>query len=282
MKVTIIPKIRYYLHPILICISSCLCTAVFSQNTLIDSLELKLLSTHDPDSSFTLNLDLAKAYLRTDAGRTRQICKELLEQPESLLYPIHLAEIHYLIGAAFFYEGNPAQSLTQVQTSLSYLTYEDTSRLKLRNLVLRAAAYRHLGDTEEAIKENLVALELARALKDLRYQGAIYNNLGNAYQNLENNQQALVYFFSALDLYTDAENPDYLATLYQNIGDNLVDLQLFDSAALYLTRSLNRRVKLQGKDLTYYSLSRMYYEKEWYDSSWHFVNLSLENAISLF
>ena len=76
----------------------------------------------------------------------------------------------------------------------------------------------HQGNLTEALKDDEIALEMKKELKDQKDMAAIYSNMGIVYDNQGNYKGALQMYYNALKINEAMGNTRYMMANYNNIG----------------------------------------------------------------
>ncbi len=76
----------------------------------------------------------------------------------------------------------------------------------------------HQGNLTEALKDDEIALEIKKELKDQKDMAAIYSNMGIVYDNQGNYKGALQMYYNALKINEAMGNTRYMMANYNNIG----------------------------------------------------------------
>ncbi len=87
------------------------------------------------------------------------------------------------------------------------------------------------------------AIALAREVKDSVILGALLNTLGITYSNLRNFEKSKTYYTQAAHIYQKSNNTFNLSFVQNNLGDLFIKRGEYDSALVYLNRSLEGFIK---------------------------------------
>jgi len=107
-----------------------------------------------------------------------------------------------------------------------------TVLLNITNLLMEIEEY------EKVIAYSPKAIDLAHEVKDSVILGALLNTLGITYSNLRNFEKSRTYYTLAADIYQKSNNSFNLSFVHNNLGDLFIKKGEYDSALVYLNRSL--------------------------------------------
>lgn len=257
-------------------------TVLFSQSPQIEHLEAALQRQTETDSINHYLKKLALANIGTSPAIARGYAKEMVTLGKKSENYKSLASAHHLVAATYYYQGVLDSASLHLDTLEKLLVGRNHPDIAMPGIVLRAALYTDNGNFEEAIKQNLIALEISREINDERAESTILTNLGNAYMHLSKPYKALEYLWQSKSIKSPQGNYASLAVLHHNIGDLYVGLENYDSATFYLNRALDYHQLGANESqmaLTYSSLGTLYQNIGQPDSSERYLRLALTNSL---
>jgi adenylate cyclase len=196
-------------------------------------------------------------------------------------YRLEILEWNYLeFGHLYINTGNPGKAISW------YLEAKRISE-SINDSIAPALIYLNLGSTylklnklDSALLFANMALELftkVKSLKEHKYKGAAFNNIGKIYQKMGKNELAHDYFYKAIQINQKRTNLNSLADSYLSLSNLYRINKQPDSSIIYakksllLVHSLNTPLTIAD---AYTSLSLAYKEKNYLDSSYVYLNLA--------
>jgi signal transduction histidine kinase/Tfp pilus assembly protein PilF len=107
------------------------------------------------------------------------------------------------------------------------------------NYLLMAIVEKDLGNYEQAIQCNQLALKYLKPIDYKVAVAAVYNNLGTVYKRKSLYDKALDVYLKSLEIKKDLNNREKLAPVYNNIGLLYFHLKEYDKAINYYQKSIN-------------------------------------------
>lgn len=270
--------------------------SIFSQSTIIDSLETKINSVTGKEKVELLN-EISKVYLNLSPDKTVEYGAQALKLAEELDYK--KGEIKSLtnIGSGYYYLGNYNNALEYYQKSLKTsekigskndialafnnigsvhrvlsnydkaLEYYDKS-LKIseeignendiaRTLNNIGIVYHYLGNFDSALEYYLKSLKIYEETGNIEGQANTSNNIGVIYDTLEDYENTLKYFLKSLRIYEEIGNKISSATSLNNIGNVHSKIGNYHKALEYYFKSLKISEDIGFKENTVRTLSNI-------------------------
>jgi tetratricopeptide (TPR) repeat protein len=195
---------------------------------LVDSLEQVLFFTEDIGEKISLNLSLAKAYLKDDPGKSM----EFSDMANKLASSINADNQRAI---AYFYRGRAL------------------SKLYRRN---------------ESINSLVLAKDIFKGLDQKKWVADVCYELGDVYKNKLDFKKSLYKFLEGLSIVKDMGNKEKVASFYNGIGGVYYDQNDFDGAFDYFKKSMLIWEKLgnkRGMAIQYNNLGEIYRFKGEFD-----------------
>lgn len=221
---------------------------IYSQNTLIDSLENRLANYSETD---TLKIDLlnelAFKLFRVDKGKALQYATLADSLSDVLAYlpgkpkSLKVKGMYYSETFDFLQAINYFQKSIKISEELN-----DLATLASCNNAI-AHIYKDQGDYPRSLEYYHASLVICEKLGNEFFIASVQSNLGGLYLKLKNYTEALHYFSESVDFFEKAGNKTNLIVPYKNILALNVELKN-DSLALYYSDKLIALCKSERND----------------------------------
>jgi len=250
---------------------------VYGQNSEIDS--LKVVLRNSPHDTITVNtlIDIGMAYLNIDiseALRFGNLGSKLATQRN---YPKGSAFAHKLLGLGYAYQGKVMQADIEFKASLAVfesINHKDGISNILNNL--GSLSY-SMGDDAKSLEYHLKSLKVAEEINNKFRIATNLNNIGTVYSNKEASQdKAIDYFLKALPIFEEIDYTEGIGTAAVNIGEIYFKKGLYDSALMFLQRSIQM---YEGTADAAYALSyvgEIYAERNDFENAFKFHEQAIE------
>jgi tetratricopeptide (TPR) repeat protein len=176
---------------------------------------------------------------------------------------------------------NPKKALAYSNIGME-LSLKSNYKIGLINsFVAKGLIYRHIGDFEKAIVNNLYALRIAELVYDTARMSVCYNNIGGVYLDQKNYIKAIEYFRKSIDIEKKIGNKAQISVRLNNLGAAYEALNKFDKAieyyneALIIEKSLNNS---QGITYAMYGIGAVYIKMGFYTKAKTYLKKALEMA----
>jgi class 3 adenylate cyclase/Tfp pilus assembly protein PilF len=215
-------------------------TPGFTQDTQVDSLLAILeISVDDTSKVNTLN-DLCSEIYRNEPEEAVKYGNMAKDLSEKLDFQKGLARALNYIGLGYYMQGNYVEaSINWAESLLIYESIQDQigSTAMLSNL---GAVFSMQGDEAKAIEYILRSLKISEDSGDSLRMATCLLNIGAIYSfKAETRDKALPYYIQALTMCESINYMDGIALSASNLGAYYISKGVYDSALLYLEKSID-------------------------------------------
>ncbi|MCF8369225.1 MAG: tetratricopeptide repeat protein [Bacteroidales bacterium] len=198
--------------------------------------------------------------------------------PKSKLTTLQNAEI--LNKLAYLYRvQNPEKAIEYAQQALNIAEQNNLATENQKALSHIGLGYKYLGDYDNAIVYQKLALEHAVELKNKNLIAVEYNRLGILFKRLGLYTNALDYYEQALAIYIESEKTKGIADLYNNIGNIYRKRGDMDVALDYYFKTL-KMIQVQDDQESYAyilnNIGNLYSDMEIFDLALEYHKKSLD------
>lgn len=237
-----------------------------AQDGVIDSLKVVILSTEDDTIKVQNLILLSQNFAGTDNQNAIYYASKARDLAETLDYQPGLAKALKYIGLGYYYQTEFLQTINYWEESLA--VYEELGdQAGIANLLSNLGAVNSAeGDETRGIEYLLRSLTLAEEVSDTRRIGTVLLNIGFVYSKKEETyDKALEYYNQALPLFEQLNYADGIGTTALNIGVIFLDYGDYDSAEVYVERSLEAVKGTEIEPTSLYYLGRVYAGRKEYE-----------------
>jgi len=212
---------------------------VYGQTSEIDSLKGVLRTSQSDSLTVNTLIDIGMAYLNVDISESRRygnLGRELARQKN---YTKGLGFAHKLLGLGYAYQGKYLEADVQFKASLAAfdsINHKDGISNILNNLGSLSFS---MGDDAKSLEYHLKSLKVAEEINNKYRIATNLNNIGTVYSNkVASQDKAIDYFLKALTVFEEINYTDGIGTAAVNIGEIYFKKGLYDSALIFLQRSI--------------------------------------------
>ena len=212
---------------------------VYGQTSEIDSLKGVLRTSQSDSLTVNTLIDIGMAYLNVDISESRRygnLGRELARQKN---YTKGLGFAHKLLGLGYAYQGKYLEADVQFKASLAAfdsINHKDGISNILNNLGSLSFS---MGDDAKSLEYHLKSLKVAEEINNKYRIATNLNNIGTVYSNkVASQDKAIDYFLKALAVFEEINYTDGIGTAAVNIGEIYFKKGLYDSALIFLQRSI--------------------------------------------
>ncbi len=163
-----------------------------------------------------------------------QYLYDFLKTEQKNLTVFHEARIYREIGNYYFIVGEYGEALSRYMISLKKFERDTTMKKDLANSYNNLGiTYKSLGNSEEALKYQIKALNIREEINDKAGLIMSYNNIGQIYYFWNDFEKTIEYFKSALKLSKELKAEKNIALLSNNIGSVYIEMNELDKAIEY-------------------------------------------------
>ena len=200
---------------------SLLCSYMFSQELVADSLHNKLETSKNPSEKLVAYISLAEYYMHQIPNKGRDYlnsAKNLASQEKDTFNLFNIAEIEANI---YYILGDSQKEISKIKEALLLVQNHKNKKLEARALKLLGNAYYEVKDYNSQLKNYLKASLIVEKLKDTSLQIQLYNAIGVAYTELKMYKKSLINYEKGIELYSQISTPiskSIEGTLWGNSG----------------------------------------------------------------
>lgn len=199
---------------------------LFSQQTVVDSLEQILLSTSDSKERVGILLDLSRELIYSDGEKAMTYTKEALLIAQKNQDTTHIIRSYFLLAGNHAISGKLKKGLEilNLNKSLAVDSKDTTNLMKVYDL--QSAYHSMLGDLDKAMTATLSQLELAELTGDRKQKGLVFMGLGyyNSDAGNRNFPKAIEFYLKAIEEFKAINDENELAFALLNLGAVYNDL----------------------------------------------------------
>jgi len=185
------------------------------------------------------------------------------------------------IGLGYYIHGNYIEVSINWEESLAIFEalHDDLGSANLLSNL--GVVYSDQGDDAKAIEYYLRSLRLSEKVGDSLRIATALGNIGHVYAAKEaTREKSLGYFMDALKIGESVSDPDIIGTSASNIGDVYFLKQQYDSALIYLEKSLNALVNTADASPTLNLIGKVYASIGNYDLAEYYQKQAIDISTS--
>ncbi len=249
----------------------------YGQTSEIDS--LKGVLRNSPNDTITVNtlVDIGMAYLSVDINESLRFGHLGVELAKKTNYTKGLAFAHKVLGLGYAYQGKVIEADVAFKASLAVfesINHKDGISSILNNMGSLSFT---MGDDAKSLEYHLKSLKVAEEINNKMRIGTNLNNIGTVYSNKAASQdKAIDYFLKALTVFEEINYTDGIGTASVNIGEVYFKTGSYDSALIFLQRSIQT---FEGKQEIAYALNyvgEIYAERNDFENAFKFHEQAIE------
>jgi two-component sensor histidine kinase len=198
-----------------------LCSYMFGQQQVADSLHNKLATSKSTSEKLDTYISLANYYKLKSHVEGRKFLTLAKAIAIQLKDTVHLFKIAEIEADIYYIIGDTEKEITVIKEAVLLVQQYKNKQLEARALKLLGNAYYEILDYDKQLKTYLKAFTIAEKLQDTTLLVSLYNNIGNAYNDLKTPKKSLEYYEKGLYLYTQSSSPilkSTAGTLWGNSG----------------------------------------------------------------
>jgi two-component sensor histidine kinase len=198
-----------------------LCSYMFGQQQVADSLHNKLATSKSTSEKLDIYISLANYYKLKSHVEGRKFLTLAKAIAIQLKDTVHLFKIAEIEADIYYIIGDTEKEITVIKEAIFLVQQYKNKQLEARALKLLGNAYYETLDYDKQLKTYLKAFTIAEKLQDTTLLVSLYNNIGNAYNDLKTPKKSLEYYEKGLYLYTQSSSPilkSTAGTLWGNSG----------------------------------------------------------------
>lgn len=191
---------------IILIIFGILCSCMFAQGQVADSLRNKLIAAKNPSEKLDTYISLARYYKHQSPIEGREflaLAKTIANQLQDTIRLFNIAEIEADI---YYVLGDTEKEILVIKEALSLVEHFKNKELEARALKLLGNAYFEALEYDKQLKSYLKAFTIAEKLQDTTLLLSLYNNIGNVYSDLKMHEKSLEHYEKGLHLYAQSSS----------------------------------------------------------------------------
>ncbi len=275
-------------HPILRAIAIilfCLVSStVFSQTTLVDSLQNLLKTNIDDSAKASVLGDLCWHLKYSDPPKALEYGHESILISKTNGFQALQAYASNNVGVVFWAKSDYDSAFYYIEKTRGLYQSLHNERGVAVTSVNLGLILQNKGDYDTSLEYQLEALRIVNTLEDKGLLGSILTNIGNVHFLNENFDKAKAYYFEALDFKKSLPEDEFRQNLQKtllNIGNVYGKMEDQDSAIYYFQEALPYATSsndTKSQALIYMDLGHSYSKKKEYDSA----NNNFRKALAVF
>ena len=249
----------------------------YGQTSEIDSLKGVLRAAQNDSITVNTLIDIGMAYLNVDIKEALRYGTLAVELSKKTNYTKGLGFAHKILGLGYAYQGKVLEADVQFKASLAVfdsINHKDGISNILNNLGSLSFS---MGDDAKSIEYHLKSMKIAEEIENKFRIATNLNNIGTVYSNKAASQdKAIEYFLKALAVFEEINYTDGIGTAAVNIGETYFKKGLYDSALMFLQRSVQM---YEGTADAAYALSyigEIYAERDDFENAFKFHEQAVE------
>lgn len=233
---------------ILLIIFGMLCSCMFAQEQVADSLRNKLMADKNPSEKLDTYISLARYYKHQsprEGGEFLRLAKTIAIQLKDTTRLFRIAEIE---AAIYYIVGDVEKEIVVIKEAILLVEHFKNKELEARALKLLGNAYYKALEYDQQLKNYLKAFVIAKELKDTTLQVSLHNAIGVAYDELKMPEKSLASYEKGLRLYAQSSShisKTAAGTLWGNSGIVYEQLGNYEEALRRARIAKNIRVSLK-------------------------------------
>lgn len=250
-----------------------------AQDTRLDSLRTMLVNLEHQVSRVDILNEMAGLAANNAPDEAIKFASDARLIAENEEYPEGTALAWKNLGLGHYFLGEYADAVKAWETGLGI--YEELGDEKLiANLISNlGAVYFSMGQNAEAVEYYLRSLKIAESIGDKERIATLLLNIGAVYSaQASARDTAKSYYLRALDMAEDLGDEDMLAMANQNMGNIFMGTEEFDSAMVYLERSIEFSSSPILTSTALAALGQIYAERKDFEKAVAYQKEALEMA----
>ncbi|WP_299211344.1 tetratricopeptide repeat protein [uncultured Aquimarina sp.] len=236
---------RHLLFLIFIIINS----GIYSQNTKVDSLRLKL-NSHTSEDTKKVDLlnETGFEYWIIDPNESLKYGKEALELSKKLTYDAGIAVANRIIGVAYWAQGNQNEALLYLTQSQKKFQNNKDQEGIANTMLNIGMVYADLKEYDKALKNYNDAIDNFTALNLSGRIATTFTKIGTIHIEKGNLNDARIYISDALKLHTKNNFQYGIAEAHNRLGILYLKEKELAQAKYHIERSISVGKKIGDED----------------------------------
>jgi tetratricopeptide (TPR) repeat protein len=183
-------------------------------------------------------IGLAELYrVRGDYEKSLELCYQAIEDYTIIDYRHGVGSAYYNIAIVFDAIGNYSKAIEYCDSSIAIARLNENKYFLMESYELKGLSYSKLNETEKALQLLETSLQYFLKIENAYKIFSAYINIGFIYGEAEQNQKALENYYQA-EKYCPPNDLRAKSTILGNIASQLIIAEQYDSALVYVDRSL--------------------------------------------
>ncbi|MFK7772902.1 MAG: tetratricopeptide repeat protein [Saprospiraceae bacterium] len=231
-------------------------TFLFSQTSLIDSLQQEIIKSND-EKKVTLLCELCSELTYQDISSAKTNCQQALELAEEINFKKGKASALQYFGTIEQAQSNYTKALDFQKKSIT-LFLELNDEMAVANLQNNMGiCYDEQGDYQKALQNYFAALKVYEAKNESLSIAQAFNNIGIVYKKQKNYDKVIEYYSKALSIYKNVNHGFGMAVTEGNIGSAFLEKNEYLQAIAYSKLALAKYDSLDIRQYLPYPLGNM-------------------------
>jgi signal transduction histidine kinase len=235
---------------------------VYSQNTIIDSLQSLSENKELPDTSRIMaTAELGFAYRTINPSKTLAYASQALLEAQDKDYLRGEGRANSVLGVYYWTQGDFTTAFEYFTKANSQLASAGDKLNQSKVINNLGIIHHHFKDYEKALEHYLQALDLKNELRNEVSAAMTMIQLGNLYGDQDQHELAREHYEKARDICSEYNHLSGLSASLNNLGETYIALDMPEEGISFLTQSLQIKKQtgnLRGESITLHSIGHVY------------------------
>lgn len=226
-----------------------ICSCMFAQQQVTDSLHNKLATSKNASEKLESYISLASQQKHQSPIEGKKLLTLAKAIAIQLKDTVHLFKIAEIEADIYYILGETEKEISVIKDAVLLVQQYKNKQLEARALKLLGNAYSETSDYDKQLNSYLKSFTIAEKLQDTTLLVSLYNNIGNVYKDLKMYKKSLENYEKGLHLHTQSSLPiskSIAGILWGNSGIVYEQLGNYKEALRRVKIAKNIRVALKN------------------------------------
>ena len=226
-----------------------ICSCMFAQQQVTDSLHNKLATSKNASEKLESYISLASQQKHQSPIEGKKLLTLAKAIAIQLKDTVHLFKIAEIEADIYYILGETEKEISVIKDAVLLVQQYKNKQLEARALKLLGNAYSETSDYDKQLNSYLKSFTIAEKLQDTTLLVSLYNNIGNVYKDLKMYKKSLENYEKGLHLQTQSSLPiskSIAGILWGNSGIVYEQLGNYKEALRRVKIAKNIRVALKN------------------------------------
>jgi len=226
-----------------------ICSCMFAQQQVTDSLHNKLATSKNASEKLESYISLASQQKHQSPIEGKKLLTLAKAIAIQLKDTVHLFKIAEIEADIYYILGETEKEISVIKDAVLLVQQYKNKQLEARALKLLGNAYSEISDYDKQLNSYLKSFTIAEKLQDTTLLVSLYNNIGNVYKDLKMYKKSLENYEKGLHLHTQSSLPiskSIAGILWGNSGIVYEQLGNYKEALRRVKIAKNIRVALKN------------------------------------